>query len=207
MSPSLPTATTDRMRACSFLLRASIMAAVLVLGTPFSPCVEPVQAEDRLPVWVFVDADTPLDGADVRVISQGRRLRQADPSAVDSTNENGVLTLEFDALPRSFMVVVSGGRAEGRRTFGQLRATANDYEPGRIVYVNPATTLVVELLEHDPGLSATDASHMAKRILGIPQWHNLTVDLQRSDRWFGGDEFLARSRWRIGRTIKRLAMH
>lgn len=158
-------------------------------------------------MWAFVDADTPLDGAAVRVVAQDRRLRQMDGSTEQSTNENGITTLAFENLPRSFTVVVSGGRAEGRRVVGALRTAVDDYEPGRIVYINPATTLAAELLEREPGSTENDAIREAKRILGIPRWHNITVDLERSDGWFGGDDFLERSHWRIGRTIERLAAH
>jgi hypothetical protein len=74
-----------------------------------------------VPVWALLDGDTPLSGARVRVYAGGLRavghrrpLRQLSGARAERTHKSGVALLEFARLPRSFTVVISGGRSEGR---------------------------------------------------------------------------------------------
>ena len=183
------------------------ISSALLLAVASLASSLPAQAEVLLPVWVFADQDTPVAGATVEVVADGSSLRQIDGRAEEATNEEGVVGLEFDVLPAAFTVKVSGGSADGRRVRGVLRTDVEDFQSGTIVYVNPATSLVAELRDRDPDSSVRAATRRAKRILGIPRWHDLGSDLQRSDRWFGGDAFLKQARrvGGIGRLVDRLA--
>ena len=149
--------------------RWTTISSALLLAVASLASSPPAQAEDLLPVWVFADPDTPVAGATVEVVADGSSLRQIDGRAAEATNEEGVVGLEFDALPPRFTVKVSGGRTDGRRVRGALRTDVEDYQPGTIVYVNPATSLAAELRDRDPDLSLRAATRRAKRILGIPQ--------------------------------------
>jgi hypothetical protein len=185
----------------------SARALLLAVSTAW---VAPARATDFLPVWVFLDADTPVVNARVRVDTDGPGyLHESNGRAVALTNENGLVMLEFETLPRSFTVIALGGDAEGRRLgrTAELRAEVARSEPDTIVYINPVTTLAARDRELHPELSRGAAAQMAKETLGIPGWHDITRDLQGSDRWFGGDAFLkhARQRGGVGRLIDQLA--
>jgi len=191
------------------MFRTNVVRALL-LAVSTCGWVAPARATDFLPVWVFLDADTPVVHARVRVDAEGPgHLHESNGRSVAMTNENGLVVLEFETLPRSFTVIALGGDAEGRRLgrTAELRAEVGRTEPGTIVYVNPVTTLAARDRELHPELSRGPAAQMAKETLGIPEWHDITDDLQGSDRWFGGDAFLkhARRRGGIGRLIDQLA--
>jgi hypothetical protein len=182
-----------------------MMRRVLVLAAWLSMGVVAAHAEELLPVWAVIDADTPLVGATVRVVAAGRVVRQVDGRTSERTNEDGVAGFVFATSPPAFTVVVSGGRAEGKRVRGTLKTEVAAYEPDTIVYVNPATTLLAELRDRDQALAEPDATRTVRSVLGLPRWHDLTADVNRTDRWFGGDAFLTAARWRVGHLIDRLA--
>jgi hypothetical protein len=189
--------------------RRTIAAGTLLLAVSSFAWIDAAEAEDLLPVWVFVDQDTPVAGAQVEVIAEGRPLAQTDGSTMEATNEEGVVGLEYDGLPAACTVKAFGGTADGRPIRGVLRTEVEGHEAADIVYVDPATTLAAELRQLHPDLSERAATHRTKRLLGIPNWLDITSDLQRSDRWFGGDAFLlqARRRGGVGRLIHQIAMH
>jgi hypothetical protein len=168
------------------------VGGTLLLGVSILAWVPAAQAEDVLPVWVLIDDDTPVADARVQVIAQGRPLRQADGRADERSNEDGVVGLSFESLPPSFTVKASGGRADGRRLRGSLRTQVQDYQPGTIVYLTPATTLLSEVRERDPSLGDRAATRRVKCMIGIPRWHDLTSDLQRSDHASGAMRFSSR---------------
>jgi hypothetical protein len=189
--------------------RRTVIAGALLLAVSSFAWIAAAEAEDLVPVWVFVDQDTPVAGARVEVVAEGHPLGQIDGRTEETSNEEGVVGLEFDGLPPAFTVKASGGLADGRQLRGVLRTDIKGYEPAAIVYVNPATTLAAELRQLDPDLSERAATHRTKRLLGIPRWLDITSDLQRGDRWFGGDAFLlqARRRGGVGRLIHQIATH
>jgi hypothetical protein len=190
------------------MFRTIAARALLLVST--CGWVAPARAVEFLPVWVFLDADTPVVKARVRVDTEGPgHLHESNGRSVALTNENGLVVLEFETLPRSFTVIALGGDAEGRRLgrTAELRAEVARSEADTIVYINPVTTLAARDRELHPELSRGAAAQMAKETLGIPGWHDITRDLQGSDRWFGGDAFLkhARQRGGVGRLIDQLA--
>ena len=149
-----------------------------------------------VPVWALLDGDTPLSGARVRVYAGGLRavgrrrpLRQLRGARTERTHKSGVALLEFARLPRNFTVVISGGRSEGRRLRGFLSARVRAYREGRVVHVNPVTTLVELWRRINPRVSHRRATRAVERALGIPSWVD-NVDLRASDRWLDGERFL-----------------
>jgi hypothetical protein len=153
-----------------------------------------------VPVWALLDGDTPVSGARVRVYAGGLRavgrrrpLRQLRGARAERTHRSGVALLEFARLPRSFTVVISGGRSEGRRLRGFLSARVRSYGEGRVVHVNPVTTLVELWRRVNPRVSQRRATRAVARALGIPSWAN-NVDLRASDRWLDGERFLGHVR-------------
>ena len=84
-----------------------------------------------LPVWALLDGDTPVAGARVQVYAQhGQAFERLHPLAGDLqlTADSGLALLELDQLPSTVLVVVRGGRAEGRALRGSLSARLRDYE-------------------------------------------------------------------------------
>jgi len=149
-----------------------------------------------VPVWALLDGDTPVSGARVRVYAGGlhavgrrRPLRQRHGARTERTYKSGVALLEFARLPRNFTVVVSGGSSEGRRLRGFLSARVRGYRAGRVVHVNPVTTLVELWRRVNPRVSHRRATRAVSRALGIPSWAD-NVDLRASDRWLDGERFL-----------------
>lgn len=155
-----------------------------------------------LPVWALLDGDTPVAGARVQVFAQrGRAFERLHPLGGDleRTAESGLALLEFDHLPPTFVVMVRGGRSEGRRLRGSLSARVRDYEHG-VVQVTPVTSLVERWSRAEPSVDRTADVHAA---LGIPAWAD-AYDLHATDQWFDGDAFLAYSDGDLARVLPRM---
>ncbi len=172
------------------VLPLAFAAAALAVAAVPAPAGAAVDAGSRvlLPVWASFDGDTPIGGARVFVEADGRPVPQSG-GRTDRTEANGIALLEFDSLPRSFTVVVQGGRSEGRPVRGSLTADVRGYDAGDadIVYVNPVTTLIAA--KDDRGYGPQAAARLVRRSLGLPAWLDTGADLQATDRWFGGDAF------------------
>jgi hypothetical protein len=163
-----------------------------------------------LPVWALLDGDTPVAGAQVRVYAIGRRangkpgrprlLRPLNRVAAQRTYDSGIALLEFARLPRTFVVEVRGGQAQGRPLRGFLSARVRGYRSADVVHVTPVTTLVERWEHHEPGVNRARARATVHRALGIPRWAD-AVDLRATDRWFDGDSFLERTRGRLDRAL------
>jgi hypothetical protein len=163
-------------------------------GTPASSGER--RARVILPVWALLDGDTPVSRARVRVYAGGLRagrrrrpLREVRIERGERTHKSGVALLVFRRLPRNFTVVVRGGSSEGRRLRGFLSAQVRGYRDGRVVHVNPVTTLVELWRRVNPRVGHRRATRAVSRALGIPSWVD-HVDLRASDRWLDGDRFL-----------------
>ena len=156
-----------------------------------------------LPVWADFDGSTPVSGGRVRVYVGGPR-KHAKTSLVPLnrrravTNAHGVATLEFAHLPRQFIVTVGGGRVLGRALKGSLSTQVHGYGggkavggvgAGRVVLLNPVTTLVDALQQVNPRLSRARAQMLVDRALGIPKWVD-GIDLSVDDKWMDGRIFL-----------------
>ena len=156
-----------------------------------------------LPVWADFDGSTPISGGHVRVYAGGPR-KHAKTALVPMnrrravTNAHGVATLEFAHLPRQFIVMVSGGRVLGHALKGSMSTQVHGYRggsavggvaAGRVVLLNPITTLVDALEQVNPGLSQARARMLVDRALGIPKWVD-GIDLSVDDRWMDGRIFL-----------------
>ncbi len=135
--------------------------------------------------WLRINAflNVPLAGADVAVYdTAGDRIFQQE----DATNNQGVFPASINNLPRDFRVTVTfDGNVQqdpGLGGMGQftLSADERDFDPVYgIVYVDPATTLVSLLLEHEPGLSIQQARALVRRFLGLPQDASLGAALRQ----------------------------
>ena len=155
-----------------------------------------------VPVWALLDGDTPLSGARVRVYaaaacvplgavglcaSSAARARSARTSRAWRCSS-------LPASPRNFTVVISGRQVGGaRRLRGFLSARVRACRDGRVVHVNPVTTLVELWRRVNPRVSHRRATRAVARALGIPRWAD-NVDLRASDRWLDGERFLGHVR-------------
>ena len=93
-------------------------------------------------------------------------------------------------------MVVSGGKARGKRLRGDLRADVRNYRPSGVVHVSPVTTMIAQDIRarRRRGDKATvgTATRGIERLLRIPP-HQNAIDLRRSDEFFDGDTFLERA--------------
>lgn len=178
----------------------------ITLAAVAKPAARPAVRTALVPVWVFLDGDTPVTGGRVRVYAGGlhanramapvraRALRQRDGARQERSSAMGVALLEFARLPRTFTVVVSGGRAGGERLSGSLSVHVRGYrfDVGNVVSVDPVTTLVDSWQRVHPRVSTRRARRTVDRALGLPAWAD-DIDLRATDRWFDGDAFLRAS--------------
>ena len=139
--------------------------------------------------WLQISAFTrvPLAGADIAVYdSSGNRLFHQD----DATNEQGVFPAHIKNLPRNFRVTVTLDGDEsadpdmgamGRFT---LSADVRDFVPAfGVVYVDPATTLVSQLLGRKTQLSLHQARAIVRRYLVLPQNADLGDALRQGQQY------------------------
>ena len=159
--------------------------------------------EVLLPVWAMLDGQTPVSGAHVSVFrginrAPVRRALIAVKQGSAQTSSAGEATLAFSHLPRTFTVVVSGGRVLGRPLHGALTAQVRGYQLGPrirhfevvpVVHVNPVTTLIEAWRRVDPHVSIAHAQRVIYHALGIPRWAD-AIDLSVNDQWVDGRIFL-----------------
>jgi hypothetical protein len=139
--------------------------------------------------WLQISAFTsvPLAGADIAVYdSYGNALFRQD----DATNEQGVFPAHIKNLPRDFRVTVTLDGDEsadpdmgamGRFT---LSADVRDFDPAYgVVYVDPATTLVSQLLGREPRLSLHQARTIVRRYLVLPRNADLGSALRQGQHY------------------------
>jgi hypothetical protein len=185
------------MRApCAFALALLTTLAIAPLSAAAATPAAVAQATPSLlAVWAIVDGDTPLSHGRVRVYPTGSRsaLAQTDGRREERTYGSGVALLEFAQLPRDFTVEVSGARADGRLLRGTFRAVVHGYSTGRVVHVDPVTTLIEARQEAGRPISAASARHKIYRLLRVPTWQN-QADLRNSDYYFDGDAYLRAAR-------------
>jgi hypothetical protein len=171
-------------------------------GSGSEPGSRPDRAGVILPVWALLDGDTPVAGARVQVYArEGQAFERLHPVHGDLqlTADSGLALLEFDSLPASFLVVVRGGRAEGKALRGSLSARVRDYD-GTVAQVTPVTSLVERWGRGAPTVDRTAEVHAA---LGIPQWAD-EFDLHATDEWFDGDAFLAYTDGNLARAVPQM---
>ena len=83
---------------------------------------------------------------------------------------------------------------------GTLRAVVRDYGSGAVVYINPVTTIIADVVAASPrpkrAATVAGARQRVYRVLQIPGWVN-NADLSYSDRYFDGGSYLWAAR-RVG---------
>jgi hypothetical protein len=150
--------------------------------------------EESLSIWAYFDGDTTVSGGTVRVYADGRRLRERGDGPV-TTIPGGMAMLRFDSLPSALRVVVTGGRAGGKRVEGSLSTKVRHVTDGDLVHVNPVTTVSDLLAHREDGPGLRHARDLTERTLGIRPILD-DFDLWATDRWFEGDRF---RRWALER--------
>jgi hypothetical protein len=195
---------------------ACAVFAVLALGAPIASAQEP-EAQLRatiatqmaqapaastptvLAVWAMADGDTPLSRGRVRVYRKGSRsaLLQSNGRAGEQVHDSGVALLEFARLPSDFIIEVSGARPAGRPVRGTFRAVVRGYTAGRVVHVDPVTTLIADQVAARRHRGRPNRAGAARRtiyrLLRVPTWQN-QADLRNSDHYFDGDAYLRAAR-------------
>jgi hypothetical protein len=189
-----------RGRLTHSLLAAALALVATLAIAPFSAAAEApsgvAQATPTvLAVWALVDGDTPLSHGRVRVYEKGSRsaLLQSNGKAQERAHGSGVALLEFARLPSDFTVEVSGARPGGRPLRGTFRAVVHGYTAGRVVHVDPVTTLIAARRQRGRPISAAAARRKIYRLLRVPAWQD-QADLRNSDHYFDGDAYLRAAR-------------
>lgn len=144
-------------------------------------------------VWALAGGDTPLAGARVEILEGRRVLLQSTGRRDERASRGGVSLLAFRRVPRTFTVEVSPRERLG----GTFWAVVRGYQPGTVVFVNPVSTLIAEVLasQHPHGRSVTAARAQREvyRVLGIPSWETQD-ELRYSDNVFDGRNYLRAAR-------------
>jgi hypothetical protein len=209
-----------RRRAWKVPRRVQLLLGVVLVGVlAFGLCAraDAGAARDKptvLAVWGLADGDTDVAGGTVRVFAGrpadrgGAALAQTNGRRADRTHRSGVALLAFRRLPPEFVVEVRGGRADGRRVPGRLRAAVRGYRSGDVIHVNPVTTMMAAYgaaVERGALDRSAGARRLAYRELRIPHWMS-HADLSYHDRRFDGDSFLraARRAGGVGALVRRL---
>ena len=163
-----------------------------------------------VPVWAMVDGGLPVVGGHVTMYSgAGDRRRALLKSGLVKTNREGAVVVSPTRIPRSFTAVVRGGRVGGERFRGALRIKVDRYRSPAILTLNPVTTFGAAYRHAHPGVPARKAMQRVKRYLRIPAFHDVLIDLRRSDQYFDGETLLDHLKDRrlgelVGRNIERL---
>lgn len=154
------------------LINAAVAAAILAVGGAGLLFASPARAAERtlVAVWATAGGETSLPGAQVRIFEGNRLIRRDNGARSEQTSPGGTSLLAFGRLPGRFLVeVVSRGRLGG--TF---KAVVRRYQSGTVVFVNPITTLIADIMTaHSRGgreVSFGQARREVYRALGIPSW-------------------------------------
>jgi hypothetical protein len=165
-------------------------------------------ASGRLvPIWAMVEGGAPVAGGRVQLFSGTGSKRHRVPLAApgNRTNSQGTVILRARRIPKELTVVVRGGTVDGKRFPGALKMRASRYHARDILTVNPVTTIIAAYRGDHPRMGAAKATKRVKRYLRIPGFHDVAVDLRRSDRYFDGDVLLRRlGKVRMGELAKRI---
>lgn len=148
--------------------------------------------------WVFLDSSTPVIGARVRIVDARGKAVKLLPRSTSKTAQGGTFLVAVRKLPKSFLILASGGRQNGKAFHGTMAA----YGIGGTQYVNPVTTLVHAYRVAHPARNAAQVVKAVKQTLGIPPTANLTTDLKFTDHLFDAQKFLARGGF--DQTVRRL---
>jgi len=199
MRPAVARASWRRV-ACALAVAAALAVAGVVGAGAGS--ARAASSSESLLINANADGDTPISGGAVRVypcvrgegqraVATGAPLRQSGGARVERTNSAGVALLDFDRLPRCFVVRASGGEVNGRRVRGSLRAQSGN-RSGRIadVLVTPVSTLIYSEQHANAGMSRAGATRLVEHLLGIPAYFD-AIDLDADDTPFDGDTYMA----------------
>jgi hypothetical protein len=163
----------------------ALAALALALLTAAPASAQTPSGSRLVPVWAYVNGEAPVKGGQVKVLGAKGPIRQTNGKRSKRTNAQGVALLQFERLPRRFVVEVRGGRAAGMRVRGSQHRAVARYHGTRVVEVNPLTTLVTRLRHQRPRLDDRRAVRAVKRYFHVPQWADLGQHLRDlGDEWF-----------------------
>ena len=145
-------------------------------------------AVQTLAGWAFLDANTPLVGARVRIIGANGRPVKLLRGSTATTNADGTFLLAVTRLPRGFRFEVKGGRQHGQRFNGTLVAAGTT----ATAYVSPVSTILSAYRGANPRKTLAEATAAVSRTLGFPNGTNFTTDVRFTNKLFDAQTFLKR---------------
>jgi hypothetical protein len=193
----------------AFVVVAALVAAAAVpagASVPSRPNASEPTAVTTLSGEVSAGGN--VEGARVTIVdADGGRIR-GTPST--KTLVGGAFAIPATARPTDFTVVARGGRVNGTPVPGRLVADVSGFEPqpGALISVNAATTLVAGYLDAHPGLPRARAVAKVTRFLGFPKATDLTFTASVPNDRFDQTRFLAEARKQggIGRFVAKLVV-
>ena len=181
--PTEPSPNEPKPRRGSVRLTHSSLAAALALvATPRSlrsarrPTRRAVSRRRRRPCsrcgrwWTETRRCRTVACASTRRKSSA--LLQSNGKAQERAYGSGIALMEFTRLPSDFTVEVSGARPGGRPLRGTFRAVVHGYTAGRVVHVDPVTTLIAARRQRGRPISAATARSKIYRLLRVPGWQD-----------------------------------
>ena len=152
------------------------------------------RAASRLvPVWAMVEGGKPIVGGKVRIFTNRKgNSHKVRVKGMARTGGEGAAVLHPARVPSNFTVVVRDGKVVGKRFRGELKIRVRGYKAPDILTVNPVTTIVTGYQKVHPRLKPSVAVKRVKRYLEIPKFHDIAIDLRRSDKYFDGNVLLRR---------------
>jgi hypothetical protein len=178
---------------CGAFAVAALVAAV-GLSPPRAAAAKPAFLSGQ----VYLDGEAPVAGSAISVRAGRPQLPPRSGRPVSKTYRTGAFSRRLRGLPRTLTLSASGGRTDSGKLEGSLAAYVPAGGSLRVVYVNPATTLLAAYIARHPRVGFGRAQAIVKRFLGIPPWHDLGADLIDSSRYFDGATFAAQARRRGG---------
>ncbi|MBK5233380.1 MAG: hypothetical protein JJE13_10420 [Thermoleophilia bacterium] len=146
-----------------------------------------------VPVWAMVEGGKPVMGGKVRLFTnRNGQSRRVPIKGTARTASHGTAVLHPVRVPSNFTVVVRGGKVGGKRFRGELKTRVRSYGAPDILTVNPVTTIMTGYQHAHPKIKPSVAVKRVKRYLEIPKFHDISIDLRRSDKYFDGNVLLRR---------------
>jgi hypothetical protein len=133
----------------------------------------------------YVQAGGPVAGSSVRVY-----LKNRTKPLRTTTSPNGYFLVRLPVLPKSLLVVATGGFGPIGKFKGTMTALVSKPNTDDSFYVNPATTLVAAYMTVHPQATHAAAWSKIRKLLGLKKYHNLDWALGGRPTYFDSVKFL-----------------